>query len=458
MEWIGKKLNWPQRWYVHIVVSHIAIGHPYFYHKHYPLALEAGIRIKAQLVLLQEPTAKWGIRHPGYRLIWPQEGGIKPRTLVGVMLDAKLKVEYRSDLGQNTMGDIMVLDITMDTGRKIRVVNVYDQLEKGRNTNVRPARMANWNQIMNDRTIVCGDFNSHSSKWDPSCVRERDSTFWKDWTQEYLMELGNNGQSTRDRPNGSKSIIDLTWSTPLGSPLGMWRLGKDNEDTGSDHRLIVWQTKLHTTGNPIPIGERIRWDISHMTDDEKEEAELLWLEAGESRVILNDYSFCEDIEAEAKWIEETFIQILDKKARRLRLCARSKRWWNEIIEAKRKALSRAKRRQYEEGGLERFRNAQKEMKNEIRKSKRKMWQNFLMNAQCDDVWKALEFTKPTMNIALPVLHDDIGNTAISIEEERQMLMDHAFPKPPRDDSNEYLFKPAGYYHKGITSEKVGASI
>jgi hypothetical protein len=38
-------------------------------------ALETGIKLKAQLVLLQEPTSKWGIRHPGYRLIWPQEGG-----------------------------------------------------------------------------------------------------------------------------------------------------------------------------------------------------------------------------------------------------------------------------------------------------------------------------------------------------------------------------------------------
>jgi hypothetical protein len=36
------------------------------------------------------------------------------------------------------------------------------------------------------------------------------------------MELGNNGQSTRDGPNGSKSVIDLTWSTPLESPLGIW--------------------------------------------------------------------------------------------------------------------------------------------------------------------------------------------------------------------------------------------
>jgi hypothetical protein len=31
MEWVGKKPNWPQRWYVHIVIDH-----PRFYHKHYP--------------------------------------------------------------------------------------------------------------------------------------------------------------------------------------------------------------------------------------------------------------------------------------------------------------------------------------------------------------------------------------------------------------------------------------
>jgi hypothetical protein len=71
-------------------------------------ALETGVKLKAQLVLLQEPTSKWGIRHPGYRLIWPQEGGNKPRTMVGVRTDGRLRVEYRSDLGQHSMGDVMV--------------------------------------------------------------------------------------------------------------------------------------------------------------------------------------------------------------------------------------------------------------------------------------------------------------------------------------------------------------
>jgi endonuclease/exonuclease/phosphatase family metal-dependent hydrolase len=85
------------------------------------------------------------------------------------------------------MGDIMVLDITTDTGRKIRVVNVYDQQEKGRNTATRPAQMVNWNNIMNDKTIVSGDFNSHSQRWDPNCRCERDATFWNDWSENFLM-------------------------------------------------------------------------------------------------------------------------------------------------------------------------------------------------------------------------------------------------------------------------------
>jgi endonuclease/exonuclease/phosphatase family metal-dependent hydrolase len=92
--------------------------------------------------------------------------------MVGVRIDGRLRVKYRSDLGQHSMGDLMVLDVTTETGRKIRVVNLYDQQEKGRNTATRPARMVNWNNIMNDNAIVCGDFNSHSQRWDPNCHRK----------------------------------------------------------------------------------------------------------------------------------------------------------------------------------------------------------------------------------------------------------------------------------------------
>jgi hypothetical protein len=102
--------------------------------------LETGIKLNAQLVLLHEPKSKWGIRLPGHRLTWPKEGGNKPRTMVGVKIDGRLRVEYQSDSGQHSMDDQIVLDVTTETGPKIRVVNLYDQQEKGRNTATRPAR------------------------------------------------------------------------------------------------------------------------------------------------------------------------------------------------------------------------------------------------------------------------------------------------------------------------------
>jgi hypothetical protein len=180
----------------------------------------------------------------------------------------------------------------------IRVVNVYDQQEKGRNTATRPARMVNWNIIMNDKTIVWGDFNSPSQRWHPNCRRERDATFWKDWSENFLMQLGNDGQCMREGSNGSKSVIDLTWSSPLESPLGLWRLANDHEETCSDHRVIIWESKRDPTTNTLPsnVGERIRWDIHRMREDNKDEAELVWLTASETRPTLDDFSFCEDIE------------------------------------------------------------------------------------------------------------------------------------------------------------------
>jgi hypothetical protein len=63
-----------------------------------------------------------------------------------------------------------------------------------------------------------------------------------------------------------------------------------------------------------------------------------------------------------------------------------------------------------------------------------------------------------MNMALPALRDESGNIATSIEEKRQILMDHAFPLPPSDLCDDYIFRPAGHFHKSISREIIDASI
>jgi hypothetical protein len=194
---------------------------------------------------------------------------------------------------------------------------------------------------MTDKTIMCGDFNSHSQRWDPNCRRERDATFWKDWSENFLMQLSNDGQCTWEGYNGTKSGIDLTWSSLLESPLGLWRLAQDHKETGSDHQVIIWDTRRDPRTNTLPskVGERIHWDISRMREDDKDEAEHLWLPASETRPTLDDFSFCKDIESETLSIEETLTNILNQKGLLIRLCARLKHWWNDTIDAKCKAVS-----------------------------------------------------------------------------------------------------------------------
>jgi hypothetical protein len=74
------------------------------------------------------------------------------------------------------------------------------------------------------------------------------------------------------------------------------------------------------------------------------------------------------------------------------------------------------------------------------------------------VSRALEFTKPAMNMALPALRQESDNIATSIEENRQMLIDHALLYLPSDPCDDYIFKPTGHFHKSISHEILAASI
>jgi hypothetical protein len=51
-----------------------------------------------------------------------------------------------------------------------------------------------------------------------------------------------------------------------------------------------------------------------MSEDHKDEAELPWLTASQTLLPSKDFSFCEDIESETLWIEETVSNIVNQQA------------------------------------------------------------------------------------------------------------------------------------------------
>jgi len=66
--------------------------------------------------------------------------------------------------------------------------------------------------------------------------------------------------------------------------------------------------------------------------------------------------------------------VLDTTAKKIRICARSKRWWNADIKKRRQRVGREKRRRRnsEEAARAKF-----ELKKSIQQSKRKMWTEYL---------------------------------------------------------------------------------
>ena len=60
------------------------------------------------------------------------------------------------------------------------------------------------------------------------------------------------------------------------------------------------------------------------------------------RVHLDTQCTADEMEQEATWCQEAMGNVLDTTAKKIRICARSKRWWNADIKKRRNAVGREK--------------------------------------------------------------------------------------------------------------------
>jgi hypothetical protein len=86
---------------------------------------------------------------------------------------------------------------------------------------------------------------------------------------------------------------------------------------------------------------------------------------------LSEESTIQGLEDQAKVIKNEVTRVLRQKAKQVRICARSKKWWNTRIAENRKILGFMKRER--RGGRTNHafvKEARKELRKEIRESKR----------------------------------------------------------------------------------------
>jgi len=116
----------------------------------------------------------------------------------------------------------------------------------------------------------------------------------------------------------------------------------------------------------------VGWNLAAMMDEDAEAAEKLWMELAKERTQQDAECTEVEVEQEAAWYQEAISSVLDTTGKIIRICARSKRWWNADIKERSRTIRGERRRRLH---LAESARAKAELQKSIRQSKREWWGN-----------------------------------------------------------------------------------
>jgi hypothetical protein len=223
----------------------------------------------------------------------------------------------------------------------------------------------------------------------------------------------------------------------------------------------VWwsvTTGTQPTGSQPPMRG---WAVGEWLADEasRRAAEQAWRHRSDGRPRLTDGCVAPEVEAEAVWIRVQLTEMLNQRARRIRITARSKRWWGPEIKAARQAYGQIRRSRKEGRALEDQERAARNAYLRIqRHKKRRCWTNFLETANSDVVWSVLRCTKIRASTVMGAITNEHGDRAEEDQDKRQMMAEVSFPAPNPYDGIEYSPGRPGVAHTLVTPDLVRGAL
>jgi hypothetical protein len=140
------------------------------------------------------------------------------------------------------------------------------------------------------------------------------------------------------------------------------------------------------------------------------------------------------VEQDPTWCQEALRKVLKAMANNIRICKKSKRWWNLQIEEKRMIVGQEKRR---ERNSDEAARARAEFQKSIWKSKRQMWSNFLRNLRGVKVWRAAKYVNPPAGATVEALMDrEDKNTNTATQKEGMLRRE---PVSQNDDNQNTCY-------------------
>jgi hypothetical protein len=186
------------------------------------------------------------------------------------------------------------------------------------------------------------------------------------------------------------AILDLTISSP-NIAVNSWSVDAPEHKTSSDHALISWSIMDNHDQLSQSISQEVTgWDINGMMEKELNAGHNTWHARAAGRPVTSLDELAPKHDADAQWISDSLIAVLQQPAKPLRICAWLKRWWNAHIDKLRRVLGAVKQsfRRWQGTTHQAVKNARRTLPGAIRKAKAKHWSFFLQNAGTTDTWKA----------------------------------------------------------------------
>jgi endonuclease/exonuclease/phosphatase family metal-dependent hydrolase len=157
-------------------------------------ALDTGVERRAEVVCLQEPPRVRGeirINHSAY--------DIRKRQTVwtAIRKESGLVVDERMHFSRGANDDVIATDVRRRCEKIKRICDIYDQKDARSGERERPAQKLHWEKLIRQGgTVLAGDFNTHSKRWDPRCQVQRNAVFWEGVIDENGLEIGNDSRPT----------------------------------------------------------------------------------------------------------------------------------------------------------------------------------------------------------------------------------------------------------------------
>ena len=410
---------------------------------------EVAMKEEVNLLFVQEPytyknnntNTYTPITHPSFIPIAPYTNlEVRPRVITYINKTFPYEVSARSDLVCDPDFQMLEISIPHET---FYILHIYN--EKPTTTSEKRTTIQRFldNFVSYDKPFLfLGDFNLHHPDWNPIATNpSQDANHLANLIDQNRGRALMNAKIIEDQGGTfhrlntkTISIIDLAFSFKFKRLR--WKNWRYVENTGSDHKCIVFEANLPATNTqaqsilPKYNLHKADWDTFQNYLLKKEQDTLPYVDH-----LIANY----DYEALAKLLQDSITQAAAESIPLSKPSNQSKSWWTQELTDMRKSYHSLHRKSFKVNtpeAFERARVARNLYFHSIRKNKNAHWQQFLNVANEKTIFTAYGYSNPKkyQTSLIPTLRymqsPESGEIlATTFTEKCQAFISTLFPSP-----------------------------